>query len=171
MVDFWYFALFDQDLDHIEAPREIACFKQLEPCIGAALDELLLGFVDRIKWADFGVAAPGFDFNKKEQPIVSGDDVDFAAAWAFKISFQDPVAVGAEKVDSDAFAVFADPAAIAGSAIRGRQAAGRVEPPAETSDDGGDKGRVSEALQDVPWCHNLDVSQSRIAGTRGRLFA
>jgi hypothetical protein len=26
-------------------------------------------------------------------------------------------------------------------------------------------------LQDVPWCHNLGVSQSRIAGTRGRFLA
>ena len=64
MVDLWFFAFFEQDLDHIEAPREIACFEQFEPCVGAALDELLLGFVDRIERADFGIAAPGFDFDK-----------------------------------------------------------------------------------------------------------
>jgi len=171
MVDLRLFAFFQQNLDDIEAPREIACFEQFEPCVGTALDEPLFGFVDRIEWTDFGVAAPGFNFNKKEQSIVSGDDVDFAAARAFEISLQDPVAVGAEKIDSDAFAVFADPLAVAGSAIRGRQAAGRVEPPAETSDDDGDKGRVSEALQDVLWCHNLGVSQSRIVGTHGRFLA
>ena len=91
---------------------------------------------------------------------MSGDDVDFAAAWAFEISFEDSVSLGAEEIDCNAFAVFADPTAVAGLAIRVRQAAWRVEPPAETSDDGGDKGRVSEALQDVPWCHNLGVSQS-----------
>ena len=102
---------------------------------------------------------------------MSSDDVDFAAARAFEISFEDSVAAGAKKIHSDAFAVFADPAAVARVALRVRQAAGRVEPPAETSDDGGDKGRVSEALQDVPWCHNLGVSQSRIAGTRGRFLA
>ena len=102
---------------------------------------------------------------------MSGDDVDFAAARAFEISFEDSVSLGAEEIDCNAFAVVADPLAVAGLALRVRQAAGRVEPPAETSDDGGDKGRVSEALQDVPWCHNLGVSQSRIAGTRGRFLA
>lgn len=171
MVDLRYFAFFDQDFDHIEAPWEIACFEQLEPGIGAALDELLLGFVDRIEWADSGIAAPGFDFHEEQQAILPCNDVHFAAAWAFEISFQDSVALGAEKIDSDTFAVFADPSAVAGPALMVRQAAGRVEPPAETSDDGGDKGRVSEVLQDVPWCHNLGVSQSRIAGTRGRFLA
>lgn len=64
MIDLWFFAFFEQDLDDIEAPREIACFEQLEPCVGAALDELLFGFIDRIERADFGIAATGFDFDK-----------------------------------------------------------------------------------------------------------
>lgn len=48
---------------------------------------------------------------------MSRDDVDFAAARAFEISFEDSVARGAEKIDSDAFAVFADPAAVVGQAL------------------------------------------------------
>lgn len=64
MVNLWFFAFFEQDLDHIEAPREIACFEQFEPSVGTALDELLFGFIDRVERADFGVAVPGFDFDK-----------------------------------------------------------------------------------------------------------
>ena len=66
---------------------------------------------------------------------MSGDDIDFAAARAFEISFEDSVSLGAEEIDCNAFAVVADPLAVAGLALRVRQAAGRVEPPAETSDD------------------------------------
>ena len=171
MVDFGQLSFFDQDFDHIKSPWEIAVFEQLEPCIGASLDELLFRFVDGVEWADFGIAAAGFYFDKKQKAVLAGDDVDFATARSFEISFQDPVTTGAEEIDCDAFAVFADPASVSGDAIGISQAARRVEPPAETSDDGSDKGRVSEALQDATWCHNLGVSQSRIAETRGRFPA
>lgn len=167
MVDPRFFAFFKQNLDHIEAPWEMACFEKFEPSVGTAFDELALGFVDRIERAYFGVTATGFNFHKEQQAFLSRDDVDLATARTFEISFEDSVAIGAEEINRDALTVLADPEAVACDSVSPRQAAGRVEPPAETSDDGGDKGRVSEVLQGVLSCHNPGVSQSRIAETRG----
>ena len=171
VVDARRFALFQPDFDHIESPWQLAGAEALEPGVGAALDERLLWFVHRIERADFRVLAAGFHFHKEQEFSIAGDTVHLAAAPTLEVPGENPAAMRAEKIGGGLFAVFADPFSAARRAVRLRQAAGRVEPPAETSDDGGDKGRVSEALQDAPWCHIPDAGQSRIAETRGRARA
>jgi len=87
-----------------------------------------------------------------------------AAAVVAVVFGQHLAAVGGEPGGGDAFAVAAEPLGVARGAVRGRQAAGRVERRAETSDDGGGKGREAEAFEDGVWCHILGVWRSRSGG-------
>lgn len=175
LIDAWRLAVLDIDLDHIEAPGELTRAQTPQPVVGAALDETLLVLVHRIQRADLAVRVAGLDFNKQQQALVAGDDVHFASAAATarvaEIAGQDLAVVGAQPGGSDAFAVVSQPLAVARLAVRPGQTARGVEPRAQTSDDGGNKGRESEALQDGTLCHIPGVWQSRIVGIAHRFGA
>ena len=171
VIDARFLAVFRVDLDDIEAPRQVTGAELLEPGVCSALDECLLGLVYRVQRPDSGAFLAGFHLHKQEQPVVPCNDVHLAFAGSSEIPRQDPASLGTQPIGSHAFTVIAQPRPAARGAVRLRQVAGRVEPPAETSDDDGDKGRDSEALQDGLSCHIPDVSQSHIGETRGRLRA
>jgi len=142
----------DIDFDDIEAPREVAGAEPFEPVVGPALDEALLGLVHRMQGADLGVFLAGFDFDEQEHTAFAGDDIDLAGVAATVVVAvifgQHFAAVGNEPGGGHPFAVAAEPESVTRGAIRRRQVAGRVERRAQTSDDGGDKGREAEAFQD-----------------------
>ena len=165
MIDLRLAAFCHRYLDNIEAPREIPCAEALEPGVGSALDQALLFPVHRIKSPDFAAFAAGLYLDKKEQFSIPCHDIDLATSGASIVFRQDFATTGPQPVGGDFFTQVSDPDTVAGGSVRPRQAAGRVERPAETTDDGGDKGRESVALQDVPSCHIPDVSQSRIVET------
>lgn len=60
-----FFPFFHVNLDHIEAPWQIASAELFEPGIRAALDQDLFGFVDGIQRPDFGAFPPRFDFHEE----------------------------------------------------------------------------------------------------------
>lgn len=171
LIDLRRFAFFQQDFDDIESPWQAACAQFPEPGIRASLDQGDFFLINRIKRPDFGVSASGFDFDKQQQLAVSGNDINFAAPWAAEIGGEDSALLATQPGGGYFFAVFADPLRVASGAIGISQAARTIEPPAETSDDDGDKVRDGEELQGAPWCHIPDVSQSRIRGTRGQFRA
>ena len=171
LVDLRRFAFLKQDFDDIEPPREAACAELPEPGIGTAFDQGDFFPIHGIQWADLGLSAPGFDFDKQQQLVVSGDDVDFATPGAAEIGGEDPAPLAAQPCRGNFLSILADPLVVAISPVGISQTAGTIEPPAETSDDDGDKVRDGEELQGAPWCHIPDASQSRIPGTRGRFQA
>jgi len=171
MVDLGQFAVFHVYFNDVEAPGELAGAEQPEPRIGTALDEGLFLLGHSVETPDFGTFPAGFHFNEKQELVVSGDDIDLASTGAFVISSKYPAALRAEPVGGDLLTVVSQPNTIPDLPVRRRQEAGRVERPAETTDDDGNKGRVSEAFQGAPWCHIPGVSQSRIEGTRCQVGA
>ncbi len=126
MIDAWFRTIFDMDFDHVEAPWQVAGAEALEPGVRAAFDERLLGFVHRVEWADFSALAAGFHFHEEQEFPMPGDDVHFAAAPGLEVPGEDAAAVCTEKIRSDVFTIITDPFAVAGCAVRCRQAAGRV---------------------------------------------
>ena len=165
MVDDRLLTILQGDFDDVETPWQVAGSEALEPGIGTAFDEFLFVAVHCVQAADSAARTAGFHFYEQQQLAVSGDDINLATVWTAEISREDAASLAAEKIPSDVFAAIADPSPVARLAIRPGQTAACIEQPAETSDDGGDKGRESEALQGASWCHILDASQSRIGGT------
>ena len=130
MVDARSFTIRDLNFDHVEAPWDLTCAQLTEPRIGTSLNELLLAAVDGVERTDLRARLPRFDLHEEEELFLPGDDVDFPSSWAAVISGEDLATGGAEEIDGDPFAVVAEPFAASGFAVRTRQVAGRVEPPA-----------------------------------------
>ena len=95
VIDARFLAVLRVNLDHIEAPGQVTGAELLEPGVCAALDECLLGLVNRIQRPDFSALLPGFYFYKQEQTVVPCDDVHFAFARPSEIPSQDPAPFGA----------------------------------------------------------------------------
>jgi len=163
-----FFPLFHINFDHVEAPWQIASAELLEPSICAAFDEDFFRLIHGIQRSDFSAFLSRFDFHKKQKFSIPRDDIHLTFSGTPKIPREDPVAFGAQVIHRYPLAIIAEPRAATPRAVRCPQTARCIERPAETSDDDGDKGRDSEALQDELWCHILGVSQSRIEGIRGR---
>ncbi len=171
MIDPGLFPILDKYLDHIEPPRQVPRAEALEPGVRPALNQSLLVLSDGIKTTDFAAFAAGFHLDEEQQLLIPRDNVHLAFAGAAEIAGQNLAALAPEPIASDPLAVVSQPDPVTDLAVSRRQTAGTVERPAETSDDGGNKGRVSEALQDVLSCHIPDASQSRIEGTPCRVRA
>jgi len=165
MVDGGFFTFSHENLDDIEAPRQIPRPEALEPLIRTALDELLFLFVHRIEGPDSGVCITRFHLDEKQQLTLPCNDIHLAAIATFEIPRQQRVTSSPQPRSTDSLAVITDPDAIAQTAISRCRAIGALVQRAETSDDDGDKGRNSEALQDASWCHILDAWQSQIPET------
>lgn len=167
MIDLRSLSIFDAHLDDVEAPWQIPGAQSLEPVIRSALDQPLFVLSDCIEAADFSAFLTGFHFDEKQQLVMPGDDVHLATMRAAEIFSENLAAMRAEPGGRDPLSIIAKPDPVVWLAISCRQATGRVERRAETSDDGGNKGRESGALQDALSCHIPGVSQSRIEDTRG----
>lgn len=168
MVELGFLSLVEPHLDDVEAPRQLSRAQRFEPGVGTPLDQVLLDPVHRRQGTDLWVAASGLDFHKHEQPTVTCDDIDLPAAWRLEIAGKDAAAAGLQVPHSTTLTKAADPLTVARLTFSRDQTAGRVERPAETSDDDGGKGRVSEALQDALSCHIPDGGQSRIGEILGQ---
>lgn len=139
----------DRDLDDIKPPRQIPSAKASEPGIRTPLYQCLLVFAHRIEAADLAFLAAGFHLDEKQELLISCDDIHLAPLRAAVIFGKNFAAARTQPSDGDPLAVFSKPNRVARFAISRCQTAGRVERPAETTDDGRYKGRESEALQDV----------------------
>lgn len=171
MIDLRSLSIFDAHLDDVEAPWQIPGAQSLEPVVRSALDQSLFVFSNSIEAADFAAGLAGFYFDEKQQLVMPGDDVHLASMRAAEIFSENLAALRAEPCGRDSFSIIAKPDPVTWLAVSCRQATGRVERRAETSDDGDYKGRESGALQDVLSCHIPGVSQSRIGDTRGQAHA
>lgn len=84
-----FFTFLDFDLDHIKAPREIACAETPQPLVCTAPDQRLFLAVHGRESADHRVLATGFYLNKQQLPAFSRDNIDFASAPAFEVPRED----------------------------------------------------------------------------------
>lgn len=165
MVYVGLLAVVKNDFHDIVAPGRTRCAQLADPVACTPFNELLLVVVDGIEWADGLGADAGLDLDEEQQLSIAGNDVDLAALGSPVIAREDLAALASQPTNGDALAVAPDPLRVTRFARRISQAAGRVEPRAETSDDGGGKGRGSEALQDAALCHIPDAWQSHKRGT------
>lgn len=118
------FAVRDQDLDHIEAPRQLAGAQTFEPCVGPAFDQALFLFIHGIERPDFRGFVAGFHLDEQQELALAGDDVHLSAAGAFEIPPEDPASAGSQEIGGDILTIPAEPVAVAGIAIRPGQTAG-----------------------------------------------
>lgn len=170
-VDVGFFALGEDDFDDIEAPRHAAVFEELEPGVGTAFDEFEFGAVDGIEWSTDSALAAGFDLDEKQQIAVAGDDIHFATLGRTVVAVENFGVVRTEPSAGDALAVLADFMWRPAFAITMRQAATRVEIPAEMSDDECDKGHERGGRRGVTLYHSPCVFQIRIRETLGRIVS
>lgn len=124
VIDPGLLALGDADLDDVKSPGKVTGSQTLQPGIRAALDQSLFVLAHRIETADPASFAAGFDFHKKQQLAVPGDDVDLATPWPAVISGEDFAALGAEPGAGNPLAEVADPDPVTRLAVRCRQSAG-----------------------------------------------
>lgn len=78
-------ALRDLDLDHIEAPRQVAAAKPAQPFVCAALDQRPFLAVHGGEPTDLGVFPAGLHLDEKELPALPRDDIHLATPPAFEI--------------------------------------------------------------------------------------
>lgn len=135
--------------DDIKPPRQISSAKAFEPRVRASLYQGLLVFAHGIETADLAFLTAGFHLDEEQELLVSRDDIHLAPLRAAVIFGENFAPARTQPSDGDPLAVISKPNRVAGFATSRGQTAGRVERPAETSDDGRYKGRESEALQDV----------------------
>ncbi len=85
-----FFAFAEDDLSHVEAPREVPGAEQPEPFVCPTLHELLFPGVDSLKGSTESFAAAGFDFYEGEGSPVAGYDVDFSTPGSLEVPVEDP---------------------------------------------------------------------------------
>ncbi len=134
------FTFLHLDLDDIETPWHVARAKPAQPLVRSAPDQKLFLAVHRREAADHRVLLPGFHLDEKELSALTRDDIDLPSPPAFEIPGQHLAIPRPQPVGCDFLTVVAGPFARATS-TRPR-AVGRVEIPAETTDDDGDKAHV-----------------------------
>lgn len=157
-----FFTFLHFDLDHIKAPREIACAETPQPLVCTAPDQRLFLSVHGREPADHRVLTTGFHLNKQQLPAFSRDNIDLASSPAFEVSREDLDGPRAQPVGGDIFPVVTLP--FTGARCSRPLPVGRVEIPAETSDDDGDKAHVCVELRDVPACHSLGAWRNHTRG-------
>lgn len=140
-MDLRCLALFQDDFDDIEAPGNAPGFEQFEPGIRAAFDEFLFAAVHGIERPADATRAPGLDFDEKQQLAAACNDVHLTTLGRTVIAIEDFFALRAQPVACRTFAKSPDFLRRPGCSVLMRQTAGRVEQPAETSDDECDKAR------------------------------
>jgi len=134
-------ALRDLDLDHIEAPRQIPSAQPAQPLVRAAFDQRPFLAVHCRKPADLRVLPAGFHLDEKKLPALPRHDVHLPAPPALEIPRQHLGVARAEPIGGDIFTVITRP--LPRAADSRPLPVGRVQIPAETSDDDGDKAHVS----------------------------
>lgn len=161
-----FFTFLDFDLDHIKAPREIACAETPQPLVCTAPDQRLFLAVHGREPADHRVLTTGFYLNKQQLPAFPRHDIDLTSAPPLEVPRENLDAPRTQPVGGDIFPVVTRPLA---RARRSRPLpVGRVEIPAETSDDDGDKAHVCGELRDVPACHSRGAWRNHTRGTSSR---
>lgn len=82
------FAVFQDDLQDVEAEGRGGLVEVVEPADGPAGDEALLGVVHSGGGAAPGGRAAGFDLDEGEDFLVAGGDVDFAAFGSAEVGVE-----------------------------------------------------------------------------------
>lgn len=135
-----FLALRDLDLDHIETPRQIPCAEPAQPFVRAALDQRPLFPVHGGEPADFGILSPRLHLDEKQLPALTGDDVHLPSPPTLEIPSEHLGIARTQPVSSDVLAVVTHP--LPHAAGSRPLPVGRVEIPAETTDDDGDKAHA-----------------------------
>ncbi len=137
----WLFSFRHLHLDHVEPPRDLPGSQPAQPLVRTPLNQGTLFPVHRREATHHRIFFTGFHLGEKELLSIPRHDIDFPAAPAFEISRQDFAAMRPQPVGGDFFPVVPRPLPCA---ARPRlRVVGRVEIPAETTDDDGDKAHVS----------------------------
>jgi len=134
------FSLRDLDLDHIEAPRQVAAAEPAQPFVRAACDQRPLLAVHRRETADLSVFPAGLHLDEKQLPALPGDDVHLPSPPALEIPSEHLGVARAQPVGGDVLAVVTRP--LPRAAGSRPLPVGRVEIPAETTDDDGYKAHA-----------------------------
>ena len=135
-----FFALRHLDLDHIEAPRQVAAAKPAQPFVRAACDQRPLLAVHRRETSDLSVFPAGLHLDEKQLPALPGDDVHLPSPPALEIPGEHLGVARPQPVGGDVLAVVTRP--LPRAAGSRPLPVGRVEIPAETTDDDGYKAHV-----------------------------
>lgn len=131
----------DLDLDHVETPGNLPGAKAAKPFVGTALDQGLLLAVDGSQAAHDRPRFPRFHLDEQQLPALAGDNINLPSFPALEIAGKDLAIVRPQPVRGDFFPVVTRPfPRAAGPRPR---VVGRVEIPAETSDDDGGKAHGS----------------------------
>lgn len=80
---------YDNNLDDVEAKKNVWIIKEPEPGKTAASNSFLLVAIDGLKRPSEIFARPRLHFDENERVFVAADDVDLAAAPAAKITIKD----------------------------------------------------------------------------------
>ncbi len=168
-VNMGLFSFIQNDFDDIEAPRNAASLEQLEPGISAAFDQFLFSAIHGIERSTHTTSSSGLDLDEEQQFAASRDDVDLAALGCTVVPIQHLYASCSQPLTGDFFADFADLLRRPRAAVFMNQVAGRVEQPAETSDDECDKVREDGGHGDDALYHSRCGVQSHIAEIPSRM--
>lgn len=129
------------DLDDIEPPWQVPTPQPAQPFVRAALDQGSLLAVHGGKPADLGVLLPCLHLNEKKLPPFPCHDIHLPSPPTLKIPSEYFGIAGAQPVGCDVLAVVTRPLPRAAGSLP--LPVGRVEIPAETSDDDSGKAHVS----------------------------
>ena len=85
-VDVRFLTFVQNDLNHVEAPRDVSCAQQAKPFIGTALHQLLLPGIDRIERAAELSTGTGLDLHEGQGSAIPGDDIYLAPAGSTEVA-------------------------------------------------------------------------------------
>lgn len=136
-----YFTLSDLDLDHIEAPWQVPAPQPAQPFVRAAADQRPLLAVHCRKPTDFCILLTCFHLDEKKLLTFPRYDIYLTAPPPFEIPSQHLAVARAQPVCCDVLAIITLPLSRAASSYS--LPVGRVEIPAETTNDDSDKAHNS----------------------------
>ena len=87
----------DDNLDNVEAKKDVRIIQESEPGQAAARDAFLLVAIDGLEWPAEIFAGPRFHFDEDQRVFLAADDVDLAPAAPAKITIEDFVTAPPQK--------------------------------------------------------------------------